>query len=134
MVYLGVDWGGTKIEAMALGEHGKTLTRHRVDTPRSDYEGCLKTIVELVDRVEAEVGPCDRVGVGLPGSLDPKTGIAKGASSTWMPAAPKISIARSMTWVAINGAATLIAAMSPRAALAPSWSMRHAHRYTSSRA
>ncbi len=83
-MYVGVDWGGTKIEAIALAEDGSTLSRRRVDTPRSDYEGCLRTIVDLVEVVEAEVGRCERLGIGLPGSLDPRTGIAKGASSTWM--------------------------------------------------
>ena len=83
-VYVGVDWGGTKIESIALAADGRTLSRRRVDTPRSDYEGCLKTIVDLVEVIDAEVGRCERVGIGLPGSLDPRTGIAKGASSTWM--------------------------------------------------
>jgi fructokinase len=83
-MYVGVDWGGTKIEAIALDENGRTLFRHRVDTPRSDYHGCLKAIVDLVDGMDAVTGRCDRVGIGLPGSLDPRTGIAKGASSTWM--------------------------------------------------
>jgi len=87
-VFVGVDWGGTKIEAIALGDGGATLARHRVDTPRSDYAGCLRAIVALVERIEADTGPCPRVGVGLPGSLDPRTGIAKGASSTWMNGRP----------------------------------------------
>ncbi len=83
-MHVGVDWGGTKIEAIALDDDGRTLYRNRVDTPRSDYEGCLKAIVDLVDHLEAATGRCERVGIGLPGSLDPRTGIAKGASSTWM--------------------------------------------------
>jgi fructokinase len=87
-MHIGVDWGGTKIEAIALGDDGATLARHRVDTPRADYAGCLRAIVALVERIEADTGPCSRVGVGLPGSLDPRTGIAKGASSTWMNGRP----------------------------------------------
>ena len=84
-MYLGVDWGGTKIEAIALAADGSALARHRCDTPRSDYDGCLRVIRGLVERVEQELGHrFPRVGVGLPGSLDPRTGIAKGASSTWM--------------------------------------------------
>jgi fructokinase len=83
-MHVGVDWGGTKIEAIALDDDGRTLYRNRVDTPRSDYEGCLKAIVDLVDHLEAATERCERVGIGLPGSLDPRTGVAKGASSTWM--------------------------------------------------
>ncbi len=81
---VGVDWGGTKIEAIGLSVAGAELARVRVDTPRSDYDGCLRAIADLVDRVETQCGRRGTVGVGLPGSLDPRTGVAKGASSTWL--------------------------------------------------
>ena len=81
---IGVDWGGTKIEAAALDEDGAILVRRRADTPRSDYEGCLRLIADLVAQIELTMGASGTVGVGLPGSLDPRTGIAKGASSTWL--------------------------------------------------
>ena len=81
---IGVDWGGTKVEAAALDEDGAILVRRRADTPRSDYEGCLRLIAHLVAQIEGELGASGTVGVGLPGSLDPWTGIAKGASSTWL--------------------------------------------------
>jgi fructokinase len=81
---IGVDWGGTKIEAAALDEDGAILVRRRADTPRSDYHGCLRLIADLVAQIEAATGAPGTVGVGLPGSLDPRTGIAKGASSTWL--------------------------------------------------
>jgi fructokinase len=81
---IGVDWGGTKIEAAALDADGAIADRRRADTPRSDYEGCLRLVADLVDQIETGTGAPGTVGVGLPGSLDPRTGIAKGASSTWM--------------------------------------------------
>jgi fructokinase len=81
---IGVDWGGTKIEAAALGEDGTVLDRRRADTPRSDYDGCLRLIADLVRQVEDATGASGHVGIGLPGSLDPRTGVAKGASSTWL--------------------------------------------------
>ena len=81
---IGVDWGGTKIEAAALDDDGAILLRRRADTPRSDYEACLRLIADLVAQIEATTGASGSVGVGLPGSLDPRTGIAKGASSTWL--------------------------------------------------
>jgi fructokinase len=81
---IGVDWGGTKIEVAALNEEGEILARRRADTPRSDYEGCLRLIADLVAQIEVTLGASGTVGVGLPGSLDPRTGIAKGASSTWL--------------------------------------------------
>jgi fructokinase len=85
---VGVDWGGTKIEAIAISDNGQPITRLREMTPRSDYEGCLATIGSLVDRVEAEAGASGTVGIGIPGSIDPLTGIAKGASSTWLNGRP----------------------------------------------
>jgi fructokinase len=81
---IGVDWGGTKIEVAALSEDDEDLARVRAVTPRSDYAGCLAMIVRLVAEIEEQVGSSGRVGVGLPGSLDPRTGVAKGASSTWL--------------------------------------------------
>ncbi|CAA9293675.1 MAG: Cryptic sugar kinase Mak [uncultured Friedmanniella sp.] len=85
---VGVDWGGTKIEVAALGEDGEQLARVRADTPFSDYEGCLALIAALVAQVESSTGRTGTIGVGLPGSLDPRTGLAKGASSTWLNGRP----------------------------------------------
>jgi fructokinase len=81
---IGIDWGGTKIEGIALTEEGEEIVRLREKTPRHDYEGCLKIIVEIVHRIEQETGRRGRVGIGIPGSLEPKSGLGKGASSTWL--------------------------------------------------
>ena len=84
MTLVGVDWGGTKIEVAALREDGTELVRIRAATPRSDYDACLALIADLVRQVERQAGAAGPVGVGLPGSLDPRTGVAKGANSTWL--------------------------------------------------
>ena len=81
---IGIDWGGTKIEGVALSEDGKELLRLRKATPRHDYDGCLKTIVALVEGIEQETGKTGSVGIGIPGSLEPKSRLGKGASSTWI--------------------------------------------------
>ena len=81
---MGVDWGGTKIEVVAMTEDGVEHFRERVDTPRGDYARCLSVIAEMVARAEATVGRVERIGIGIPGSIDPETGLGKGASSTWM--------------------------------------------------
>jgi fructokinase len=81
---IGIDWGGTKIEGVAMTPGGTELLRLREDTPRGDYDGCLAIIARLVDRLETATGEAGRVGVGIPGSLDPVTGLGKGASSTWI--------------------------------------------------
>ena len=80
---IGVDWGGTKLEAVALDEHGGTLARRRAPTPKGDYAGCLATIRDLVVAVEAEAGRTGSVGIGIPGAISPATGLVMNANSTW---------------------------------------------------
>jgi fructokinase len=81
---IGIDWGGTKIEGVALEATGQELLRLREETPKGDYEACIRAIAALVTRIEAETGRRGLVGIGIPGSLSPTTGLAKGASSTWL--------------------------------------------------
>lgn len=82
---IGVDFGGTKIEAVALDEGGDTLARRRVPTPRHDYEGSVRAVRELVETLEAETGArAPRIGVGIPGSLSPETGMVRNANSVWL--------------------------------------------------
>ena len=81
---IGIDLGGTKIEALAIDNDGRELTRHRVDTPRDDYQGTLDGIVGLVRRLEEQTGLTGSVGAGIPGSISAKTGLVKNANSTWL--------------------------------------------------
>ena len=53
---IGIDLGGTKIEAAALSPGGVILARHRVPTPRDDYQGTLVAIAGLVERLEQRIG------------------------------------------------------------------------------
>ena len=78
---IGIDLGGTKIEAAALSPDGVMLARHRVPTPRNDYQGTLTAIVGLVDRLEESTGRAASVGVGMPGIMSPATGLVKNANS-----------------------------------------------------
>ena len=80
---IGVDLGGTKIEALALSPEGQELMRHRVDTPRGDYDGTVAAIAGLVRRLEAETGETGSVGMGIPGTLR-RDGRVKNANSTWL--------------------------------------------------
>jgi len=82
-VRIGVDLGGTKIEAIALGGGGEVLARQRVATPPS-YEATLDAIARLVRGVEREVGTRGSVGIGVPGVVVPATGLVKNANSTWL--------------------------------------------------
>ncbi|WP_428524972.1 ROK family protein [Roseibium sp.] len=85
---LGIDWGGTKIEIIALDDAGAELFRQRSATPKDDYEGCIRVVKDLVDAAESETGQTGSLGLGIPGSLSPKTGVVKNANSTWMNGKP----------------------------------------------
>lgn len=81
---IGIDWGGTKIEGVAMERDGRELLRLREATPRHDYGGCLKAIRTMVDALEAKTARKGQVGIGIPGSLEPRSRLGKGASSTWI--------------------------------------------------
>jgi len=80
-VRVGIDLGGTKIEAVALAPGGEELARRRRPTPRGDYEGILRTIGELIDEVSAGLDVAEAVGVGTPGSVSPFDGLMKNSNS-----------------------------------------------------
>jgi len=90
---IGIDLGGTKIEALALGRDGVELARRRVATPRS-YDQTLGLLRGLVSALEADAatqtGSVDRasVGVGIPGTISPTTGLVKNANSVWLNGRP----------------------------------------------
>ena len=81
---IGIDLGGTKIEAAVLGDDGAVRARRRVATPRDDYAATLRSIAALVEDLEAEMGSATVVGVGMPGTISPATGLAKNANSVWL--------------------------------------------------
>lgn len=81
---IGVDLGGTKIEAIALADDGRELARQRVSTPRGDYDATIQAIVDLVQRLEQETGRRGTVGVGMPGTISPLSGVVKNANSVWL--------------------------------------------------
>jgi fructokinase len=87
-VRIGVDLGGTKIEAIALADDGSIAVRRRVPTPREDYPVSLDAIALLVEDVEREVGQRGSVGIGMPGTISPATGRVKNANSTWLNGRP----------------------------------------------
>jgi fructokinase len=86
-VRIGIDLGGTKIEAIALDADGRERFRHRVATPRGDYGATIEAVASLVASAEVVVGQAT-VGVGMPGVVSPATGLVKNANSTWLNGRP----------------------------------------------
>jgi fructokinase len=84
---IGIDLGGTKIEIIALDPSGRECFRKRIATPREDYEATLLAMASLVAEAEAMVGPAT-VGIGMPGTISPATGLVKNANSTWLNGRP----------------------------------------------
>jgi fructokinase len=88
LVRIGIDLGGTKTEVIALSEQGEQLFRHRLPTPRDDYHQTIETIARLVEMAEQATGQTGSVGMGIPGSISPYTGVVKNANSTWLNGQP----------------------------------------------
>jgi fructokinase len=80
---IGIDLGGTKIEAIALDASGREVFRKRVPSPRGDYAATIQTVKQLVD--DAGEGT---VGIGMPGALSKLNGLVKNANSTWLNGKP----------------------------------------------
>jgi fructokinase len=80
---IGVDLGGTKIEAAVITDDNHILWRERVPTPAGDYQGTLHSIRDLVDRAVTEnnLAVDLPVGIGTPGSPSPRTGLMRGCNS-----------------------------------------------------
>ncbi|HEX4154139.1 MAG TPA: ROK family protein [Acidobacteriaceae bacterium] len=85
---IGVDLGGTKIEALALEDAGRELRRVRVETPQQDYQATVAAVRRLVLDLERAAGREGTVGVGIPGTIVAATGLVKNANSTWLNGQP----------------------------------------------
>jgi fructokinase len=80
---IGIDLGGTKIEAVAL-DGSREVARARVDTPRGDYDATLAAIVDIVHDLQQRIPPGATIGIGIPGTISATSGLVKNANSTWL--------------------------------------------------
>ncbi len=105
---IGIDLGGTKIEGVVLDAGGQVLASWREPAPRDDYAATLAAIAGLVTRLEAMAtlggsgavslaagvaagvagSVAATVGIGVPGSVQPATGLVQGANSVWLNGQP----------------------------------------------
>ena len=74
---VGIDWGGTKIEGIVLEPTtGKELLRKRVDAPKDNYVEIINKVCELINNISDNFDDFS-VGIGMPGSLHPETGLVQ---------------------------------------------------------
>jgi fructokinase len=80
---IGIDLGGTKIEALAIDDNGAEMMRHRVATPR-EYDETVSAVAGLVKKLEGDTGQTGSVGVGIPGSISKVSGLVKNSNCLWL--------------------------------------------------
>ncbi|MCR4377185.1 MAG: ROK family protein [Rhodospirillales bacterium] len=79
---IGIDLGGTKIEGLLLTSNGIEAKRVRIPTPQGDYAATVQAIAALVRQLEQGTKTQASVGIGIPGTISPQTGLVKNANST----------------------------------------------------
>ena len=74
---IGIDWGGTKIDGIAIdSKNGKEINRIRVDSPKDNYDEIISKVVEVIENISK--GSSDfTVGIGMPGSIHPETNLVQ---------------------------------------------------------
>ena len=74
---IGIDWGGTKIEAIAIDpKSGKELNRIRVQSPKDNYDNIILEVVSLIKKI-SHGSSSFTVGIGMPGSIHPQTNLVQ---------------------------------------------------------
>lgn len=80
---LGLDFGGSKIEAVLLAPDGTELWRRRIPNPGA-YQPALSAIAQLVAQADAAGGELCTIGIGAPGSPSPRTGMMRNSNSLYL--------------------------------------------------
>ena len=71
-----------------MGPGATELARYRVATPRNDYAATIAAIADLTARLKQGITAGARIGIAVPGSISPLTGLMQNANSTWLNARP----------------------------------------------
>lgn len=87
MIQIGIDFGGTKIEAAALDTAGQFITRLRTPNP-GNYDAAICDVCDLIARVEEAAGGTGTIGVGMPGSISPRDGLMRNANAVFLNGRP----------------------------------------------
>ncbi len=81
---IGIDLGGTKIAAIGLEGEDRFTSIKRSPTPRGDYHATIEAMKNIAGEIEDELGGAAHIGIGMPGSISPDTGLVQNANSTWL--------------------------------------------------
>src|SRR5262249_41792136 len=81
---IGIDLGGSKIEGILMGPGATEVARYRVAMPRTNYSETIAAIVELTAKLRLGFTAETRIGIGIPGSVSPRSGLIQNANSTWL--------------------------------------------------
>ena len=76
---IGIDLGGTKMEAQVFDDAWSVAARRRRDTPK-DYEELVTELADLIRWADAQTSGTLPVGIGAAGLVNPKTGLARTAN------------------------------------------------------
>ncbi len=87
-IRIGIDLGGTKIAIAALDPAGNEVYAHRIRAPRDDYRASIAAIGDLVAGAEQALAVTATVGMAMPGSISPATGLVQNSNSTWLNGTP----------------------------------------------
>ena len=85
---LGIDLGGTKIAGVVLDGQGHVCAETRVASPQNGYAATIETIAGVVTALAAGLEARPSIGIGMPGSISPRTGLVQNANSTWLNGKP----------------------------------------------
>lgn len=87
---IGIDLGGSKIEAIVMDDDGEVKHRLRVDTPKDNYAETLNVTRELVDNLEKKAGITEPLplGIGTPGAISLSSGLMKNCNNTCLNGMP----------------------------------------------
>jgi len=81
---IGIDLGGTKTLGVILNTQGQEIARQQCPTPAQDYQSTIRVISEIVTALEKTNNQTATIGIGIPGSVSPRTGKIQNANSTWL--------------------------------------------------
>ena len=85
---IGIDVGGSKIAAILLDQNDEVIYENRFTTPCNSYDKTISLIVQIISDIEQNLDQKAHVGIGIPGSISPVSGVVQNANSTWLNGRP----------------------------------------------